>query len=70
MKIKTRRIEIIASGHSVAIVDGDASASIRHEAASLMEIKSWDATVEPDSEEGRRLIIETIDMLEEIIGSR
>lgn len=70
MKLKTRRIEITASRNSVAIIRHDATAVGAHETASLIELKSWDAKIEPDSDEGRKLIIETISMLEEIIGPR
>jgi hypothetical protein len=70
MKLKTRRIEITASRHSVAMIRDDATAPGAQETTSLIELKSWDATVEPESDEGRKLIIETIGMLEEIIGPR
>lgn len=70
MKLKTRRIEITASRRSVAIIRDDATGTGESGSTSMLELKSWNTTVEPDSEEGRKLIIETIAMLEEIIESR
>jgi hypothetical protein len=70
MKLKTRRIEITASRHKIAIGRGAAISSDGHEAASLIELRNWNTAVKPDSEEGRRLIREVISMLEEIIESR
>jgi hypothetical protein len=70
MKLKTRRIELTASRHKMAIGCGEPVSSDEHDVALLVELRNWNTTVNLDSDEGKRLILEVISMLEEIIGSR